>query len=115
MVIILSTGQVFNSLAKHDCSFPQPSGGLLCRQSFSNFSRSGGKYIRRIQENDARRNIWEIPVPMGLPRSVSSAVFRTFTSHDFLQPHPHQIRVKCTPDCLLCLGGKAMNCFYLAL
>ncbi|GFW30995.1 hypothetical protein TNCV_2940951 [Trichonephila clavipes] len=39
------------------------------------------KYIRRIQENDARGKIWGTllcsPVPMGLPRWDLSAVFKT--------------------------------------
>ncbi|GFW42905.1 RNase H domain-containing protein [Trichonephila clavipes] len=41
-------------LAKHGCYLPQPSVTLSCRQSVSNTSRSVGKYIHRIQENDER-------------------------------------------------------------
>ncbi|GFU24454.1 RNase H domain-containing protein [Trichonephila clavipes] len=78
-----------DSLAKHGCDLPQPSGSLSCRQSFSNISRSVGNYIRRIPENDARGKIWETlihsPVLMGLPRQRFSAVCRTLTGLYFLQ------------------------------
>ncbi|GFT02746.1 hypothetical protein TNCV_879521 [Trichonephila clavipes] len=35
------------------------------------------------------------PVPMGLPRQVFSAVFRTLTDHDFSQQYLHRIGVWC--------------------
>ncbi|GFX55998.1 hypothetical protein TNCV_1953181 [Trichonephila clavipes] len=77
------------TLAKPDCNLPQPSGSLSCKQPFSNIFRSVGKYIFRIQEKEARGKIWETllhsPVPMGLPRQVFSAVFRTLTGRLFLQ------------------------------
>ncbi|GFT26641.1 calx-beta domain-containing protein [Trichonephila clavipes] len=41
-----------DSLAKHSSNLSQPSGSLPCIQSFSSISRSVGKYIRRIQENE---------------------------------------------------------------
>ncbi|GFU52981.1 uncharacterized protein TNCV_1142721 [Trichonephila clavipes] len=63
--------------------------------------------------------IWETllhsPVPMGLPRQVFSPVFRTLTCHDFLQQHLHQIGVKDTLDCPLCLCGEAMNFVHLTV
>ncbi|GFW35570.1 uncharacterized protein TNCV_2462121 [Trichonephila clavipes] len=97
----------------------EPSRSLSCRQSFSNISRFVGKYIRQIQENDARGKIWETllhsPVPMGHSRQVFSAVFRTLPGHDFLQQHLHRIGVKNTTDCPLCLCGEVMNFIHLTV
>ncbi|GFU22101.1 uncharacterized protein TNCV_4300821 [Trichonephila clavipes] len=82
-------------------------------------SRSEGKYIHRIQENDTRRKIWETlllsPVPAGLPTYVFTAVFRTFIGHDFLQQHLHRIGVKDTPDCSPRLCGEATNFVHLTV
>ncbi|GFV97411.1 DNA polymerase zeta catalytic subunit [Trichonephila clavipes] len=44
-------------LAKHGCNLPWTSGSLSCRQSFSNISRSIGKYIYLIQENEAGEDL----------------------------------------------------------
>ncbi|GFX80072.1 uncharacterized protein TNCV_2107191 [Trichonephila clavipes] len=55
------------------------------------------------------------PVPMGLPRKVFSAIFRTLTIHDFFQQHLHRIGVKDSPDCPLCLCGEAMNFVHLTV
>ncbi|GFT55557.1 uncharacterized protein TNCV_3320711 [Trichonephila clavipes] len=119
LAISASQAMKKRTLAKHGCYLPQPSVSLSCRQSVSNISRSAGKYICRIQENDARGKVWETllhsPVPMGLPRKVFSAVFRALTSHDFLWQHLYRIGVKDTPDCPLCLCGEAMNFVHLTL
>ncbi|GFX46124.1 WD repeat-containing protein 44 [Trichonephila clavipes] len=74
-----------DSLAKHGCSLAQLSGGLSYSQSFSNISRSMGKYIRQIQEDYA---IWGTmfcsPAPIDLPRQIFFAIFKTLTGYDFL-------------------------------
>ncbi|GFU61826.1 uncharacterized protein TNCV_4564711 [Trichonephila clavipes] len=92
-----------DSLTKHGCNHPQPSGTLSCSQSFSNISRSVEKYIRRIQENGARGQIWETllysPVQLDLSRQIFSAVFSTLTGHDIFQQYIHRIGVKNTTEC----------------
>ncbi|GFU08328.1 RNase H domain-containing protein [Trichonephila clavipes] len=106
-----------DSLAKHGCNLPQPFGGLSCRQSFSNISRSVKKYIHRIQENDAREKIFETLlhslVPMGHPRQIFSAIFRTFTSHDFPQQQLHRIGVKKTIQTALCVLGEILGILFI--
>ncbi|GFW33648.1 uncharacterized protein TNCV_2211801 [Trichonephila clavipes] len=77
-----------------------------------------GKYVRQIQEDNAKGKIWETllhsPVPMNIPKQIF-AIFRTLTGHDFLQEHLHRNSVKNTPDCPLCLKGKAMNFIHLTV
>ncbi|GFV68320.1 hypothetical protein TNCV_2203511 [Trichonephila clavipes] len=87
-----------DSLAQNGFNLSQSSGGLSCRQSFSNIFRSVRKYIRQIQEDNASGKIWEALlhslVPMHPPRQGFSAVFKTSTGHDFLHQHLHRIGVK---------------------
>ncbi|GFX66976.1 uncharacterized protein TNCV_4181011 [Trichonephila clavipes] len=52
---------------------------------------------------------------MGFPRQVCYAAFRTLTGHDFFQQHLHQISVKDTLDCHICLCGEAVNFVHLTV
>ncbi|GBL90839.1 hypothetical protein AVEN_215569-1 [Araneus ventricosus] len=54
------------------------------------------------------------PVPMDLPRLISTANFRILNGHDYLQGHLHRIEVKENPDCPLCSTREIMNFRHLA-
>lgn len=99
-----------DDLAKNGCLLPQPHNKASLSSANSRIHSAVKIHIDRILKDAAAGKAWQDlctrPISRTLPRSISVAVFRLSTGHDYLQAHLHRIGLANSDQCPLCAAAR---------